>query len=39
MPVGVNITCKVKDDENLLNIAYALESKMDYKNQISREEE
>lgn len=33
MPVGVNITCKVKDDINVLNIAYALEDKMNYKNQ------
>ena len=33
MPVGVNITCKVKDDINALNIAYALEDKMNYKNQ------
>ena len=35
MSVGVNITCKVKDDVNALNIAYALESKMEYKNQIA----
>lgn len=35
MSVGVNITCKVKDDINALNIAYALESKMEYKNQIA----
>ena len=35
MPVGVNITCKVKDDVNALNIAYALESIMPYKNQIA----
>jgi len=35
LPVGVNITGKVKDDENVLNIAYALESSMDYKNQIA----
>ena len=34
LPVGVNITGKVKDDANVLNIAYALESSMDYKNQI-----
>lgn len=36
MPVGVNITGKNYDDENVLNIAYALESSMDYKNQIAR---
>ncbi|MCF7626190.1 Asp-tRNA(Asn)/Glu-tRNA(Gln) amidotransferase subunit GatA [Holdemanella sp. SCCA2] len=37
LPVGVNITGKVKDDINVLNIAYALESKMEYKNQIAKE--
>ena len=37
LPVGVNITGKVKDDANVLNIAYALESSMDYKNQIAKE--
>ncbi len=36
MPIGINITGKVKDDKNVLNIAYALESKMDYKNQIAK---
>ena len=36
LPVGVNITGKVKDDENVLSIAYSLESKMEYKNQIAR---
>ena len=35
LPVGVNITGKVKDDENVLNIAYGLESTMDYKNQLA----
>lgn len=35
MPVGINITAKVKDDINALNIAYALECKMEYKNQIA----
>lgn len=34
MPVGINITSKIKDDINVLNIAYALESEMNYKNQI-----
>jgi len=38
LPVGVNITGKVKDDVNVLNIAYALESTMNYKNQLAREE-
>ncbi len=37
LPVGVNITGKQKDDENILNIAFALESKMDYKDQIAKE--
>ena len=37
LPVGVNITGKVLDDENTLNIAYALESSMNYKNQIAKE--
>ena len=35
LPVGVNITGKVKDDANVLNMAYALESSMEYKNQIA----
>ena len=37
LPVGVNITGKVKDDVNVLNIAYALESSMKYKNQLAKE--
>lgn len=37
LPVGINITCKVYDDEKVLNIAYALENKMNYKNQIAKE--
>lgn len=36
LPVGVNITGNCYDDVNVLNIAYALESSMDYKNQIAR---
>ena len=39
LPVGVNITGKCYDDENVLNIAYALESTMNYKNQIAKEVE
>lgn len=35
MPVGVNITGNCYDDANVLNIAYALESTMPYKNQIA----
>jgi aspartyl-tRNA(Asn)/glutamyl-tRNA(Gln) amidotransferase subunit A len=38
MPVGINITGKCYDDQNVLNIAYALESTMNYKNQIAKEE-
>ncbi len=37
LPVGVNITGNCYDDCNVLNIAYALESAMDYKNQIAKE--
>lgn len=33
LPVGLNITGKRYDDENILNIAYKIESLMDYKNQ------
>ena len=37
LPVGVNITCNCYEDQKALNIAYALESKMNYKNQIAKE--
>ena len=37
MPVGINITGKCYDDINVLNIAYALESAMEYKGQIAKE--
>lgn len=37
LPVGVNITGNCYDDENVLNIAYALESSMEYKGQIAKE--
>lgn len=33
LPVGINITGNCYKDETVLNIAYALESKMEYKNQ------
>ena len=33
LPVGLNITGKRYDDENILNIAYKIESLMDFKNQ------
>lgn len=35
LPVGVNITGNCYDDQNVLNIAYALEGAMDYKGQIA----
>ena len=38
LPVGLNITGKCYDDANVLNIAYAIESTMNYKNQIARGE-
>ena len=37
LPVALNITGNCYDDENVLNIAYALESAMDYKGQIAKE--
>ena len=37
LPVGINITGNCYDDENVLNIAYALESAMDYKGQIAKD--
>ena len=37
LPVGINITGNCYDDENILNIAYTLESMMPYKGQIARE--
>ena len=37
MPIGINITGAAKDDANILNIAYTLESNMDYRNQIAKE--
>ena len=38
LPVGINITGNCYDDANILNIAYGMESMMDYKNQIAKEE-
>lgn len=35
LPVGINITGNCYQDELVLNIAYALEEAMDYKNQIA----
>lgn len=39
MPVGLNITGNCYNDITVLNLAYALENKMDYKNQIAKEVE
>lgn len=39
LPVGLSITGACYDDINVLNIAYALESAMEYKNQIAKEVE
>ena len=35
LPVGINITGNCYDDANVLNIAYALESTMNYKDMIA----
>ena len=35
LPVGLNITSNCYDDANLLNIAYALEEKLGYRNLIA----
>ena len=37
LPVGINITCNNYEDQLTLNLAYALESTMDYKNQVVEE--
>ena len=37
LPVALNITGNVYKDEDVLNIAYAIESMMDYKNMIAKE--
>ena len=37
LPVGINITGNCYKDSDVLNIAYALESQMDYKGQIAKE--
>lgn len=37
LPVGINITGNCFKDEEVLNLAYALESKMNYKGQIAKE--
>ena len=37
LPVALNITGNCYDDANILNIAYAIEKEMPYKNQIAKE--
>ena len=37
LPVGLNITGNCYNDSEVLNIAYGIESMMDYKNQIAKE--
>ena len=37
MPVALNITGNCKMDANVLNIAYGIESLMNYKNQVAKE--
>ena len=37
LPVGLNITGKCYDDENVLNIAYAIENILSFKGQIAKE--
>ena len=37
MPVGINITGRVKEDSLVLNIANKLESTMEYKNLVAKE--
>ena len=39
MPVALNITGNCYDDANIINIAYALEEKFGFKNQIAKESE
>lgn len=39
LPVGINITGKCYDDANVLNMAYALECEMPYKNQVANVKE
>lgn len=37
LPVGLNITGNCYDDKNVLNIAFAIENKLGYKNQVAKE--
>ena len=36
LPIGINITGKVLDDANVLNIAFAIEKTMNFKNQVAK---
>ena len=37
MPIGINITGKIFDDRNILNIAYKLEEIIDFDNIVKEE--
>ena len=37
MPIGVNFTGRIFEEQTVLNVAYALENALGYKNQFSRE--
>ena len=36
MPIGINITGRVREDDLVLNMANKLEESMEYKNQVAR---
>jgi len=38
LPIGINITGHIKEDDVVLNLAYQLEQTMNYANQIAKEE-
>ena len=38
MPIAINITGRIKEDDIVLNIANQLESTMEYANQTAKEE-
>ena len=37
MPIGINITCKPFDEQNVFDISAFIESKLNYKNMIAKE--
>ena len=39
MPLGINITGRVCEDDVVLNMAYKLENTMDYVNQVAKDGE